>query len=274
MYIGRLHAAQDKLTQTEQQIAQYLATHSTALGDVTSYDIAEALGVGQSTIIRFAKKLGYQGFRQLQLDLITGGDSAPVEEISVEESTEMTNAKIMRQYQDIVSLTHALNHEDTIDKAVSLIRRSKQVIVYGVGNSYLFAEYMGNQLRKMGISAYSTVNTHIMYSTVSHASQQDLLILISESGETREILKAAQLAHDAKVPVIAITRMVKNTLYEFADIVLRTVNNLTRTRLEAMTIRCSQLYVIDMLYLNLYKTDYTRYNQIIQQAELLLDRSF
>ena len=65
------------------------------------------------------------------------------------------------------------------------------------------------------------------------------------------------------------TRMIKNSLYEYSDLVLKTVNYLSETRLEAMTMRCSQLCIIDMILLNLYKTDFSHYSKIIERSERL-----
>lgn len=70
------------------------------------------------------------------------------------------------------------------------------------------------------------------------------------------------------------TRIQKNRLHGYSDIVLKTVNYETNTRLNAMTLRCSQLCLLDMIYLNLYKTDFEHYEKIIAESEKLLDYKY
>lgn len=269
MFAKRLRTVYDQLTATERRIANFLRDNVSEGKRMTSYELAETLGVGQSTIIRFSKKLGYQSFRELQMDLASTNDVVPPEEISVNESTNSTNYKIMKQYQDIVNLTYAQNSEETIDQAVDYLKNARRIVIFGVGNSNLFAAYLANQLTKIGLCPYCSPYAHLVYTTLSQMGPDDLLILISESGETYDVIKSARIAQEQGIPILAITRLAKNRLYDYAALVLKTVNSMSRTRLEAMTIRCSQLCIIDMLYLNLYKTDYEKYAEHVEKSEAL-----
>ena len=236
---------------------------------MTSYELATQLDIGQSTIIRFSKKLGYNSFRDLQVDLINSPSPAAIEDISVDEPTNATSYKITRQYQEIIDLTYAQNSDVTIEKAVQYIRCARRIQIHGIGNSNLFAQYFANQLTTIGVLASCASNNHVVYSTISCYGPDDLVILISESGETPEILQAAKIAQNHGVPVISMTRAVKNKLYDCSDLILRTVNRMSRTRLETMTMRCSQLCLIDMIYLNLFKTDYERYLKALDESKTL-----
>ena len=68
------------------------------------------------------------------------------------------------------------------------------------------------------------------------------------------------------------TRNTKNTLYNYADYLLKTVAFASKTRLNVTTMRCSQLYLIDIIYLNILKLDYQRFDQLIERAEVLSDK--
>lgn len=269
MYTTRLRAVSDKLTNTEKKIASYLESNPQQSRIMTSYELATQLDIGQSTIIRFSKKLGYNSFRDLQVDLINSPSPAAIEDISVDEPTNATSYKITRQYQEIIDLTYAQNSDVTIEKAVQYIRCARRIQIHGIGNSNLFAQYFANQLTTIGVLASCASNNHMVYSTISCYGPDDLVILISESGETPEILQAAKIAQNHGVPVISMTRAVKNKLYDCSDLILRTVNRMSRTRLETMTMRCSQLCLIDMIYLNLFKTDYERYLKALDESKTL-----
>lgn len=269
MYTTRLRAVSDKLTNKERKIASYLESNPQQSRIITSYELATQLGIGQSTIIRFSKKLGYNSFRDLQVDLINSPSPTAIEDISVDEPTNATSYKITRQYQEIIDLTYAQNSDVTIEKVVECIRNADRIQIHGIGNSNLFAQYFANQLTTIGVLACCCNNNHVAFSTISCFGPEDLVILISESGETPEIIQAARIAQSHGTPVISMTRAVKNKLYDYSDLILRTVNRMSRTRLETMTMRCSQLCLIDMIYLNLFKTDYMRYLKALDESKTL-----
>ncbi len=229
--------------------------------------------IGQSTIIRFSQKLGYNSFRELLADLSAIPRQDLVrEEIQVNESMNDTNRKIIAQYHDIVEVTFENNKEETIQQACEMLTSAKKIILFGIGSSNLFCEYLANQLVKMGLLCVTSQTPHTIYSLIDQSKKDTVLFLISESGETREVIKAASIAKEHDMPIIAMTRMAKNTLHSFADLILKTVSFETETRLNVTTMRCSQLYLIDALYLNIMKSNFNKFSKMIERAELLSDR--
>ena len=273
MITTKIHAMLDTFSPTEQKIALYINSNKKDVRIMTSYELAEILGIGQSNIIRFSQKLGYKGFRDLQMN-IDVVEEPENKEIKESDTTEVVNSKIVQQYINITKLTNNSNPPELIDRCVNRIVHSKQIFVYGVGNSNLFAEYLANHLRKIGLYASSSTNSHASYTTVANFCSQDLVIIVSETGMTREIVKLAKISRKRNVPIIAITRATNNTLSQLANEVLTTYNDLSNSSLNAMTIRCSQLYIIDMLVLNIIKGNYKKYRSFIKESENLLDEDY
>lgn len=264
----------DILTSTDKEIAIYISNNPKAVVNMTSHELAAILNVAQSSIVRFTKKIGYQGFKHMQYDLESQEGKSDDEEISRNDSTTVTIRKIADQYQDVVNVTRLLNTDESIDKSVHLLHHSKKTIVHGKGNSSLFAEYLSNHLLKMGCDSFSSTNNHTVLSLITNGSNNhfvELIILISESGETKEILDIAKTAQQRKIPVVSLSRTGNTSLSKLSDIVLYTYNDLSGSRLNAMTNRCSQLYLIDILSLNLIKMDYDKYMNNILISETLLD---
>lgn len=155
MYQEKLKQVRNELTQTEKIIADFFQNHSLEARSFTSYQLADRLNIGQSTIIRFSKKLGYRSFRELLEDLSTSLTEEKVkEEIVVNEGTSSTNQKIIQQYQKMAQLTLEFNPPQVIDQTVSALRKARKIIVFGFGNSNLFAEYISNQWLKMGLDSF------------------------------------------------------------------------------------------------------------------------
>ncbi len=272
MFLSKLNTVKQSLTPSENKIADYIQEHLAEIKTITSQELANQTGIGQSTIIRFSKKLGYESFRELLADLSAMEAREIVEqELEVEEATESMMKKIVRQIQDITAITCQINEPEALEKAADWIRASRTHILFGVGSSNLFAEYLANQLIKMGIPCMTSNSAHTIYSLIDNADSDTVVFLISESGESAEVLKAARLAREKRIPVIAMTRRIRNSLYNYADLLLKTVTFDTQTRLNVTTMRCSQLYLIDALYLLMMKKEFEKRNEIISRSEQLAD---
>ena len=273
MFKAKLKAVYQDLTQSEKLVADYILEHIDDIKTITSHQLAINTNIGQSTIIRFSQKLGYGSFRELLADLSAiPRQDIYREEIQIHESMNDTNRKIIAQYQDIVEITFQNNKAEIIQQACDMLTRAKKVITFGIGSSNLFCEYLANQLVKMGLLCITSRTPHTIYSLIDQSRKDTVLFLISESGETHEVIKAASIAKERGVPIIAMTRMSKNPLHGYADLLLKTVAFETQTRLNITTMRCSQLYLIDALYLNIMKSNFTKYNKIIARSEMLSDR--
>ena len=155
MFKAKLKAVYQDLTQSEKLVADYILEHIDEIKTITSHQLALNTHIGQSTIIRFSKKLGYRSFRELLEDLSTSLTEEKVkEEIVVNEGTSSTNQKIIQQYQKMAQLTLEFNPPQVIDQTVSALKKARKIIVFGFGNSNLFAEYISNQWLKMGLDSF------------------------------------------------------------------------------------------------------------------------
>ena len=93
-------------------------------------------------------------------------------------------------------------------------------------------------------------DTHLQITSSALMEKGDIAIAISYSGETKEVIKCAENAKKAKVPVIAITKAsINNTLADISDIVLQVPFVEKTLREGAMSSRISQLSIIDMLFI-------------------------
>lgn len=273
MFNMKLNSIYSSLTYSETLVADYLLANRKKLQITTSYELAKLLGVGQSTIIRFSQKLGYDTFKKLLLDLMRNDDEEwNSNEIQVSESTYETNKKVKDTYFNIIDLTFESNPPERIDTAVEYLQNANKIVCFGVGSSNLFAEYLSNKLLEMGLDCYSSKDTHVITIMVKHLKENDVLLLISESGESRDVLQIASIAKKFKVKIIGLTKMAKNSLQSMADITLNTVKFETDTRLNVTAVRCSQLYLIDILYLSMFKRNYATYRQDIIESEKLLEK--
>lgn len=267
MFLIKINAIKDNLTANEKKIVEYLVNNSNDSKVMTSTQIAEKINVSQPSVIRLSKKLGYSSFREMIADLPNETDELEDQRLHDSESDEETLLKISTQMSDIIDSTRDVNKLKDIQNCVDELKNAHTVILFGVESSNLFAHYMANQLTKLGIICLISENYHTTIMQIENADDHSVCFLFSESGETEEIIRVASLSKSKGLKTIALTRNIKNSLYSYADIVLKTVTFDTVTRFNVTTMRTSMLYIIDVIYLLILKSDFNKYNQYIGHLE-------
>jgi RpiR family transcriptional regulator, murPQ operon repressor len=237
-----LKSKMSQFSKQEKNIASYLLELDVDPRILTSNALAEQLGISQSTVIRFTQKLGYESFRTFLVDL----NKVYADDLRSRERDLVTSDSmkiLISRYEDAIHETNVLNKPDNIKLAVELILNADRIVVYGAANSSIFAEYLNNQLNKTGLFVQFLKGIHACLVSVAQLSPKGVVVLISQSGETEDTLESAKQARSKGIPIIALTGHHKNTLHEYADIVLYSSDYAKNL----MNIRISQLFLVDIL---------------------------
>jgi len=237
-----LKSKMSQFSKQEKNIACYLLELDVDPRILTSSALAEHLSISQSTIIRFTQKLGYESFRTFLADLNKlYADEQVVKERDLHTTDSMK--KLISRYEDAIHETNVLNQFDTIKQAVQLLLNADRIVVYGAANSSIFAEYLYSQLNKTGLFVQFSKGIHSSLVSVAQLSSKSAVVLISQSGETEDTLDIAKQAKAKDIPMIVLTGHHKNSLHDYADIVLYSSDYAKNL----MNIRISQLFLVDIL---------------------------
>lgn len=260
-YTNKLKMVFDGLTFSEEKLSNYIQEHREETRNLTSQELADAVGVGQSTVIRFSQKLGYGNYKKMIADISMDNPDAYVDlEIDDQESTVETMEKLREQYNLILDMTFDMNKSDDVDLAVDFLYNARKIIIAGFSvRNNCFADYFAHRLSYIGLDAYHHDHTTMIYSALNQCNDQDVIIVLSESGETRDMVNFAKLAKKRGMKVISITKVSENTIKALSDINFKLVEYGNRTFLRTNLIRSSLLAVFDMIYLNLLKKDFERF---------------
>lgn len=239
--------------------------------------LAKANDVSTTTILRLCHKLGYQGFSDLKIDLITASgsskqDNVLQEDINLDDSIETVNGKIHLIEKSSIDETHAMMNSEQLAKANELIRNSNKVVIYGAGSSGLVGKELEYQLIKIKKDVSCHLDYSIQFSIVNTLDKHDLLIIISHSGENQDGVKLLTLAQQLGVPSIAITKMGQSRISGLADVLLHTISTESVSRLIPIRSKISQLSVINMLVTNLFIQQYDE--RLLKQTQTRAERFY
>ena len=265
----------DAFTATEARLARYLLSHSAGVVRMTAREFAEAAGVSPAAAVRFSKRLGFQGFLQLRLDLareLAQGEPLDEFQTAIRDNDDMET--LLRKAERIhirnLSLTCRMVEPAVLSRAVEEIRARRRIHLFGVGASGLLAMDFLYKSSRIGIPAFYHSDVHTNLATASLLGPEDAAIAISYAGETRETVLAARTARERGAWVIAITCANGNTLSGLADCVLYVPREEREHRVGAMTSRMSGQLLLDLLYLGIAKEDPEGTQQSLRQTRELI----
>ena len=112
---------------------------------------------------------------------------------------------------------------------------------------------MANELLRIGIQAIISSNLTEMTAQAAISKSNEVFLILSKSGETREMLNFAKIARKNNAKVISITRTQKNSLAKLSDVNLKTVEYRNRTYMRERLVTASFMFLIDLVTLSVIK---------------------
>ncbi len=245
-----------KLTKSQKKLIDYF--ESVDLKKViymSITDLAAATGVAEATVLRFCRLLGFGGYQEFRLSLAqslseTLDDETGIGFIGELEETYRTAMENVRR---------GLCEED-VRTAIELILSSRTVCCFGVGHSYLAALELHNRLMMMGVVTYCERDAHLQNVYLSSRTAEDLLIIFSVSGSSKDTVEAAELARSLGMRVLIVTCYEKSPLSRFGDLVLSAAPMDSPVRPGAMAGKIMQLFMVDVLCTGMHNADRVRFD--------------
>lgn len=214
-------------------------------------EFAERCHCDSAQVVRLCQKLGYDGFTSLKnriaVELLDPKRTLHRQIAEPATSFEQLKRNFSLNFTRTINDTLANLDEETVGQAVGLIRRARHIVVCGFGSSALAARDLRIKLVRIGYYAMFLDDAENIRSLVATLSKEDLLILISFSGDTPYILDNVRVAEKNGVPVLALTNYLHSPLAESASCVLPTTAYEQRLLLGAMDSTVAQFLVIDLL---------------------------
>lgn len=250
----------DKFTDREKLIADYLLLENIKIVDMSAKEIAEATKTSAPTVVRFAKKLGFSSLNEMKIKLSISlnekKSNGEFEYLDKDLSTRSIVNGVKSSIHSIIDETVDLISEEELDKAVELLTNAKTIDIFSVGVSSLVGLDFYYKLSRINKRCIVHEDTHLQVTSSVLMQEGDVAVVISYSGETKEVLLCAKNARENNVPVIAITKAsIDNKLESFSDISLHVPYVEKSLREGAMTSRISQLAIIDMLFLGMARSN-------------------
>lgn len=275
----RIRQIYPTLAQNDRKLADFLLDNAEQARHLSSQKLAQLAGVSQSSVVKFAQKLGYKGFPALKLalgEVLAQPQAAPVvtvhNHILSSDPLKTVGEKLLLEKQAALRATLDINSEQRLLTALEMLRAARRVILVGIGASGLVAKDLSFKLLKIGVMAVAEADMYVQLATIKALSREDLLLAISFSGERREINLAAEEARIAGAKVLALTSFSPNGLQQRADHCLYTIAQEPNIRSAAISSSTAQFALTDLLFMALLQHELDHTHDRIHHSEQLVKK--
>ncbi|MFF0828298.1 MurR/RpiR family transcriptional regulator [Brevibacillus sp. NPDC003359] len=272
-----LQAILDQLKPSERKVADFILAHPEDVVKLSVQKLADYSGVSEATIIRLARSLNMKGYQELKLriagDLTKQTAMGSYQEIMMEGSVEsIMQAVSWNNIQSIQDTLSVLSNEE-VKKAVDVLSVARKIDVYGVGASAVIADDIRQKFSRINLWCEAYSDFHAQLTSAVTLTKKDVVIGISYSGQTEDIIQSLTEAKQQGATIITLTKFGPSPVAELANIRLFTSSVEKSIRSGAMASRIAQLNVIDILFITMISRMQEQVIPLLEKSRLAVSRT-
>ncbi len=253
----KIRSERDQMSAIERRIADFLLENAHLLRDYSSQQVADALKISQSSVVKFSQKLGFKGYPDLKFSvgeaIARGTDGAPARaaHVSKRDAHTLLAEELWRSKARAEEETRLINPLDRIQEIAEALDQAGKVFVIGCGEDDLHARAFATRLALLGIVSMHHVDPLLLAANVEAAEARDVLLVFSEHGKQTALNQVSRQFRDQGAKIISITRHTANPLRAHAHLSLLVSAHDERSHVEPLLYQSALQHLLDLIYVQL-----------------------
>jgi RpiR family carbohydrate utilization transcriptional regulator len=208
--IRRIADSQSVLRKSEAKVASFVLENANDVINMRIVDLAASAEVSEPTVIRFCRAIGYNGFKAFKLQLAQqlglGGVYTQFAVDDTDTVTDLRNKVFDTTVGSLITVRDELD-PSVMEKAINTISKARRVEFYGFGASGSVAADAQHKFFRLQLSTSAYTDPHIQHMSAISLGSEDVVVAISQSGQSRALLQSVRLAREAGATVIGLAPM-------------------------------------------------------------------
>lgn len=271
----RIYGVYDTLSNAEKKAASYFLDNVENVFNMPIAQLACESGVSKVAWVRLCKTLGFGGLKDLKKSLFNEVYKTKEKEApnvfsdllaAEQDSVDKMILSVRNNSVQAVLDTAKLLDPASVEMAARKILDAKTIRIFGMGASALVGEDLCSKLLRIDLDVRFFLDFHVQLTYASNMTPEDVAIIISTSGQTKESLEILEIANQCGTPVIALTSFGKSPLVLGSDIQLYSSSPEVAPRSGAMSSRIGQMVAVDVLFSAVARLDYDKMAAILENS--------
>ena len=209
----------EKFFSAEKKVADFVLQNPQKAVDSNVSQLAKHSGVSDATVVRMCHHIGYKGYYQFRITLARDLGKIQYGSVSAVKSKDSVE-KVFQEYAEAMLDIGRTIDSEVMWNCVNLLKTCKQAHIMAVGNTSPLAQYMGFRLGRLGVRCTYNIAPEYFLNHVNLAEEGDILIAISQSGNSKQVVQGLELGKEKGLKSIAITAFAQSPVSDLADHVL------------------------------------------------------
>ncbi len=244
----------NKLSYSEKLFADYVLVNKAKVIYMSVTELAEAINIAASTIISASKKLGYDGLKNFKISLASE-QTNPTERMTL-PTGQGTDTNILKNVikSNISALEEILNSipYSLIEQATEVLLKADTIHIYGIGTSSILARETYDFLFRLCLNCVLYDDPYYQHLSIAMQKENDVSLIISQSGVNREILLIAEKIRNNNHKIIGISNYMGTPFSKYCDILLAALPNISNAHDNHFSFRIPILCIIETIYYSLF----------------------
>ena len=256
----KIRSRRDQMSAIERRIADFVLDNASLLRDYSSQQVASALGVSQSSVVKFCQKLGFKGYPDLKYSIGEdvardgNGDVATAGTRPGMVPADAMAAELWRRKSAAEEETRAINPPGSVAAvaaAIAAVADSGTVFLIGLGTDDIRARAFALKMSMLGILTVHNFDPMHMAASVSAAKTGDVLMVFSEHGKPPQLCTIARYFHERGGIVVSVTRHTSNPLRAYANHALLISAHDDEAHIQPLLYQAAAQHLMDRLFVRL-----------------------
>ncbi len=255
--LERIRASIPALPPAEQRVARLLLADARGFATLPVGELAERAHVSKPTVVRFCRSVGYDGLADFKLKLAGSvNEGVPFVHRSVDDDDKAGDIVVKVIDNAVAAMLRYRNAApvQSVERAIAALtdaaRRGGRIEFYGVGNSGIVAQDAQHKFFRLGVNAAAVSDAHVQVMSATMLKPGDCVVVISNSGRSKDLLDSTDIARRKGATVIVITASGSPLAHEAQSgphILLAADHPEDADRYSPMVSRLLHLLIIDIL---------------------------
>lgn len=268
----KIRSERDRMSAVERRIADFLLENAHLLRDYSSQQLANALGISQSSVVKFSQKLGFKGYPDLKYAIGEAnargdnGEDADAPNPAQGNGAEAPADQLWRRKSEAEEATRSINPSENLVAIAKAIGKAGKVFLIGFGEDDIHARGFAMKLALLGVPTVHNFDAARMTANVSAARANDVLLVFSEHGRQPALCKIGRWFRERGGKLITVTRHTPNPLRALADIPLLVSAHDEQPHLEPLLYQSALQHLLDQVFMLLCARN-ERHAQLLSNLE-------
>jgi DNA-binding MurR/RpiR family transcriptional regulator len=250
----KIRSERDQMSAIERRIADFLLENAHLLRDYSSQQLADALKISQSSVVKFSQKLGFKGYPDLKYSVgeavarSDGGETSASARATKSARPATLAQDLWQGKSRAEEETRLINPADRLEAVAAAIGAAGKLFLLGLGEDGSAAHSLALRVALLGITTIHHTDPMSMSAAICAADKRDVLLLLSEHGQLAALNRLSRQFHGRHGKVVSVTRHTANSVRAHADLALLVSAHHEHPHIESLLYQSAQQHLLDLVF--------------------------